>query len=79
MFMQGGDVAQHASLTALISRLREQGRPLLCVDMGSNARMGLLPEPARFVETLVQALNAADCCGLLLTGSYAPLAGDMTF
>ena len=58
-----------------MQRLRRQGRPLVCVDLGSTPRMGLLPEPARFVRTLLRTLRAARCCGLLLTGGYAPLAG----
>lgn len=68
--VQEGDDLQHTRLSALVRQLKEGGRPLLCIDMGSTPRMGLLPDPARFVATLRQALEAAGCCGLLLTADY---------
>ena len=49
--------------------------PIVCVDMGSAARMGLLPSPARFVAILARALEAAGCCGVVLTGGCTPLGG----
>lgn len=74
--LQGEDPEQQASLTAIVRRLRGRDeRLLVCVDLGSTPRMGLLPEPAHFVDALLQALRAAQCCGLLLTGGYTPLAG----
>ena len=50
--------------------------PVVCVDMGSTPRMGLLPAPARFAAVLDRALEAAGCGGLMLTGGYGPLAGS---
>ena len=59
---------------AVLRKLSGDG-PLVCVDMGSTVRMGLLPAPARFAAVLDRALQAAGCRGVVLTGGYAPLEG----
>jgi len=60
----------------LLRRLGGDGTPVVCVDMGSTPRMGLLPSPPRFVAVLDRALEAAGCGGLVVTGGYGPLAGE---
>lgn len=70
--LQECDLEQQASLTVLVEQLKEGGRPLVCIDMGSIPRMGLLPDPAHFMRALSQGLKAAGCCGLMLTGGHIP-------
>ena len=60
----------------LLRRLGGDSTPVVCVDMGSTPRMGLLPSPAHFVRVLDRAMEATGCSGLMLTGGYDPLAGD---
>ena len=68
------DVRQEVD--GLLRRLGGSGTPVVCVDMGSTPRMGLLPSLSRFVAVLDQAMDLAGCSGLVLTGGYGPLAGE---
>lgn len=46
----------------------------VAVDLGSMPRMGFVPDAVSFAAALRGALQAAGLRGLLLTGSYQPLA-----
>ncbi len=60
----------------LLRKLGDDGTPVVCVDMGSTPRMGLLPSPPRLAAVLDRAMEAAGCGGLVLTGGYGPLEGE---
>ena len=56
--------------------LRQLGDgPIVCVDMGSAARMGLLPAPAHFAAVVGRALETSGCRGVVLTAGFSPLEG----
>ena len=67
------------AVDGVLRQLGGDGKPVVCVDMGSTPRMGLLPSPARFVVVLARAMDAAGCGGLVLAGGYGPLMGVHRF